>query len=406
MMKTALYSLPLHAQNWRLLKFTKSNYWLQSSILGCAAGLAFLIGWPLLTALLFIFSLRHLVSKPPYLLILFGAFYMMGSSVWFFPGTDGIAQLAGAIIGTLLLGVVFHGIPHLLLKIKYGWIVWPFAITSAEFIAAKLGLVSVPMGLVGLHTPLGLLAMSGSLAFTSLALTFLMALAIRSTAALLPICTLTTAAYLFVGLPYETKAIPIEIAAISHNPPSAEKWHPDIAPKILKDLIERTSAVGNVDLVVWPENAVTTTFELGKALDQLAALDKPLLFGMTRYKDYGKHDLVNSAVLRAGGDIQLSNKKALVPIIESGFRPFLEPVIHKSDRNVFELENGMRFLTLLCYEVSFSIPREDLDYVDFIIVISAETGLFTQMTNQVYGNMAIARSIETGLPTLRVGDAY
>ena len=388
--------------NYRL---STSNQLLVGSTFGLFAGLSFLLGWPLLTVLLFIVGLRVLTNLPFYGLLAFGALYMVGSSVWFFPGTEGLGQLFGAVLGTLFIGVVFHGLPHILLKHRLGWLEWPFAITAAEYLASQIGLVGVPLGLVGLHSPFGYLASFGSLMITSVALCFAIAVAVRISWTLGPICLAIIPAYLVVGLPYEQPALPLDVAAIQHNPPSVEKWHPETAPRILADLIARTEEAGSVDLVVWPENAVTTTFDLQDALSQVRDLDVPLLFGMTRYRDEARHDFVNSAILRVGGNVQLSNKQALVPVIESGLPPMIDPVIHPADRHIFELPNGMRFLTLLCYEVSFPIPKKDREGVSFIVVISAETGLFTQMTAQVYDNMAIARSLETGIPVLRVGDA-
>lgn len=372
--------------------------------MGFAAGVAFLFGLPVITAFLIMLALYGLRKKSVASLVAIGGGYMLGSSVWFLPGTEGPIQLFGAIIGTFVIGLAFHGVPHLLLKHKLGWLVWPFAITLSEYLASLLGLVSVPMGLVGLHTPLGGLTTLGSLTVVSIALCSLLVLPLAHRMLLFPTVGLLVACY-GAGLPNEQEPLPLKVSYIQHNPSAKTKWQPEVASSLLKELNERTEQFGDADLIVWPENSVTTTFNLETALSQINETKAPLLFGMTRYRENGEPDLVNSAVLRAGSDIQISNKRNLVPIIEDGLGWLKSSAIQRADRQLFTLPNGMKFLALLCYEVSFKIPQEYLDDVSFVVVISAETGLFREMTKQVYDNMAIARSLETGLPILRVGDA-
>ncbi len=373
-------------------------------VLGAVAGLAYLFGAPVLTALVFCWTLFHLRKKSLVGLVAFGAAYMCASSTWFFPGTSSLQELALAVFGTAAIGVVFHGLPNLILRWKHGWSIWPLLITATEQGASHFGLVGVPLGLVGLHTPLGALATLGSLTITSIVLGYVIVLPMAFPKLRYVFLAGIVALYL-AGLPIEQQPTPIKIGAISHNPPSGEKWNPDTAPAILADLLERSKAHEDADLIVWPENAVTTTFSIKEALEQVRGVDTPLLFGMTRYKANGDYDFINSAILKLGDEYQISNKQRLVPVIEAGLEPFKRPAVSPAQRRIFEMPDGSRFLTILCYEVSFSIPNEDLDGVDFVIVISAETGMFRGMTNQVYGNMAIARSLETGLPVQRVSDA-
>lgn len=372
-------------------------------VLGGGAGLAFLFGIPVVTALLFAIGLSYLRNHSRLGLIVFGASYMCASSTWFFPGTNSIQELALAVFGTAAVGAVFHGLPNLVLRWKYGWTFWPLLITASEQGASHLGLVGVPLGLVGLHTPIGALATLGSLTITSIVLGYIV---------MMPMA-LPKLKYVFlggivvlyvVGLPIEQKPMPIKIGAISHNPPSDVKWNPETAPTILADLLERSKAHEDADLIVWPENAVTTTFSISEALAQVREVDTSLLFGMTRYREEDDYDFINSAILKLGDEHQISNKQRLVPVIEAGLPPIKKPAVLPAERRIFEMPGGTRFLTILCYEVSFSIPKTDLEGVDFVIVISAETGMFRGMTNQVYGNMAIARSLETGLPVQRVSD--
>ncbi|AVX05948.1 hypothetical protein MXMO3_03445 (plasmid) [Maritalea myrionectae] len=373
--------------------------------LGVASGLSYLFGWPFFSALILMLALKWSREKGVPALLFLGAGYMVGSSTWFFPGTGGPLNLFTAILGTALLGLIFHGLPHLVLLHKRGWFVWPFLITLFEFIAEQIGAVGVSIGLLGLQTPLAYLTTLGSLYYTSIALGFILVLPI----AIKKLNPSTPAACLaliyLAGMPIVPKALPIDIGYIRHNPPSGLKWEPEKANEILNSLIERSKEFENVDLIVWPENAVTTTFNMGEAIEQVREVPKPLLFGMTRYMNEGQPELLNSAILLQGETVSASDKLDRVPLIEGGLGPLVQPSIHSGERRIFELENGIRFLTLLCYEVSFQIPKQDLEGVDFILVISAETGLFTQMTAQVYDWQAAARALETGLPILRVGDA-
>jgi apolipoprotein N-acyltransferase len=373
--------------------------------LGVASGLCYLFGWPLFSALILMLALKWSREKGVPALLLLGAGYMVGSSTWFFPGTGGPLNLFIAILGTALLGLIFHGLPHLVLLHKRGWLVWPFLITLFEFIAEQIGAVGVSIGLLGLKTPLAYFTTLGSLYYTSIALGFIlvMPVAIKKVHPIFPAVCLSLL-YL-VGLPFVPKALPIDIGYIRHNPPSGVKWEPEKANEILESLIERSKGFENVDLIVWPENAITTTFNLEEAIEQVREVPKPLLFGMTRYMNAGQPELLNSAILLEGEAVTVSDKLDRVPLIEGGLGPLVPPSIHAGERKIFELENGIRFLTLLCYEVSFQIPKKDLEGVDFILVISAETGLFTNMTAQVYDWQAAARALETGLPILRVGDA-
>lgn len=373
-------------------------------LLGAVAGISFLFGAPLITAVLFSVSLLFLQKRSLFGLAFFGAGYMCASSTWFFPGTSSFGELCLAIFGTAALGLLFHGVPNMVLCWRFGWTIWPLLVTGAERVASEFGMVGVPLGLVGLHTPFGALASLGSLMLTSIALAYVIVLPLAVKKSFYPSIGVLVAGYL-IGMPLELKQMPINIGVVSHNPPSGAKWHPDVAPTVLQGLLERSKQHTDVDLIVWPENAVTTTFSIDEALEQVRSIEKPLLFGMTRYKDLEDYRFINSAVLKTGANHQITNKKRLVPVIEGGLEPFKVASILPEARNILELPNGKRFLVLLCYEVSFSIPREDLEHVDFIIVISAETGMFTKMTNQVYGNMAIARSLETGLPIIRVSDA-
>jgi len=372
-------------------------------VFGSGAGFAFLVGMPVVTALIFAIGLASLRRRSWLGLVAFGASYMCASSTWFFPGTSSIQEFALAVLGTAAIGAVFHGLPNLVLRWKYGWTIWPLLITAAEQGASHLGMVGVPLGLIGLHTPIGALATLGSLTITSIVLGYLIVLPIA-----LPkfkYISLGGVVLLYlVGLPIEQKPMPIKIGAISHNPPSVEKWNPDTAPAILADLLERSKAHEGADLIVWSENAVTTTFSIAEALDQVREVNTPLLFGMTRYTSDDDYSFTNSAIFKLGDEYQISNKQRLVPVIEAGLPPFKKPAVLPAERRIFEMPDGTRFLTILCYEVSFSIPKTDLDGVDFVIVISAETGMFRSMTNQVYGNMAIARSLETGLPIQRISD--
>ena len=159
-------------------------------------------------------------------------------------------------------------------------------------------------------------------------------------------------------------------------------------------------------LTVWPENAVTNTFDLDEAMASLDPDLFPLLFGMTRFEQVGSPELRNSAVLVTAEGVQVSDKVRLVPVIESGV-PFLDRSdLHTGPRKILFLDDGTKVLPLICYEAAFVLTGFDLaSHPDVIIILAAESGFAEGLAASIMRRHARARELETGIRVDRVSDA-
>ena len=158
-------------------------------------------------------------------------------------------------------------------------------------------------------------------------------------------------------------------------------------------------------LTAWPENAITSTFDLDEAVAPLDHDLFPLLFVMTRFAQSGPPELRNSAVLVTTEGVQVSDKELLVPMIETGM-PFLD----KSDlgvgsRKMLLLNDGTKILPLICYEAAFLITASELTiHPDVIIILAAEAGFAEGLATSIMRRHARARELETGIRVDRVSD--
>ena len=131
-------------------------------------------------------------------------------------------------------------------------------------------------------------------------------------------------------------------------------------------------------------------------------IETPLLFGMMRFAGDAGPEVVNSAVLVDGGQVQATDKVQLAPWVERSI-PFLRQTdVRPGRRTIVELGDGTRLLVLICYEGFFPINSEIA--ADAVIVIAAETGFADWQTKAVRERHRIARSLETDLPVIWVSD--
>ena len=378
--------------------FRPSRAVIFGALLGAGSAGAFLLS---VEAACFLFLGLALIlarrsSTPERVLGAWGAAYTLVSSFWAIAALGSAVWVAGSNLLVAGLGTVVYGLPALVLRSRLYGLAWPLLVAASEALLARLGISLAPIGLWANASVFGFLTTLGSVYFatvgTALAAQLLVWWSPRPVLAMIAV-----AALLHVSWGPALPALPdLDIRAFSLSPDAAEKWTPVGSRAMLSELIEQSRAATDADLIIWPENALTTTFDLDRALEQVSEITTPLLFGMTRYARPGQPELINSAVLVEDGAVSVSGKTSLVPFYERG--------LVAGERAVMTLANGTRILPLICYEAAFPVPRAQRTGVDLIVILSAETGFDPAMAERVMGANAIARALETGLPMLQVSD--
>ena len=166
-----------------------------------------------------------------------------------------------------------------------------------------------------------------------------------------------------------------------------------------------TPDTAGAGLTVWPENSITSTFDLDEAIASLDPDLFPLLFGMTRYARPGSPELRNSAVLVTAEGVQVSDKELLVPVIETGV-PFLDHSdLGVGIRKMLLLDDGTKILPLICYEAAFFMTMDRaVNKPDLIVILAAEAGFVETLASSIMRRHAIARELETGIRVERFSD--
>lgn len=177
----------------------------------------------------------------------------------------------------------------------------------------------------------------------------------------------------------------------------------------LRHLKQTSNSVkaGQVDLVIWPENAVdvdiNTNVEVKNLIsDKSALLATPILVGgVTRSGD----NLLNQSFLFDSQIKQLYSKRYLTPFGE--YLPFrvMASKISKyaskitdfkaGDKDTNFIINGATFQTLICYELINDVFRDQINS-DFLVIQTnnATFGDTAQLDQQL--NIARVRALETG----------
>ena len=131
-------------------------------------------------------------------------------------------------------------------------------------------------------------------------------------------------------------------------------------------------------------------------------IETPLLFGMMRFAGDAGPEVVNSAVLVDGGQVQVTDKVQLAPWVERSI-PFLRQTdVRPGRRTLLDLTDGTRLLALICYEGFFPLNSDIA--ADAVIVQAAETGFAEWQTKALRERHRLTRTLETGLTVLWVGD--
>lgn len=355
---------------------------------------------------------------------IWGAIYVPASGLWLGPALEGGFEVALAFAMLSFVGMLLYGgtsgitlaiwrclCPRLNIAhpvtVAGAATMLAISVTIAEHVAAVAGLVLAPIGLLAVFgghgwiiAGVGVFATSGCLMIIAAGVV----LCLRRLPALSAVLFAAVISVAFLPGPPLPAPPDISIIGISHDPDPHDKWTPNGSVIVFERLVAASDGTG-ADLVVWPENALTATFDL----DVIAA-DPPLgdqahLFGMTRFASSAGPNLVNSAVLIEGDTVQVSDKVQLAPIIERSIQPLSQTDLISGTRRVLFMQTGTTILPLLCYEIAFPLTAHDLlQQPDIIIVLAAETGFWHHMTAAQAERHARARELETGIRVLRVSD--
>ncbi|MBL1435576.1 MAG: hypothetical protein COB08_005185 [Rhodobacteraceae bacterium] len=354
--------------------------------------------------------LAVLITKRPVLaLAVWGGVYVPVSGLWVFPAFVGPFEYILGGLGLSIAGVIFYGgagfISWFALR-RLPVLILPTALLLAEVTAAHLGLVMAPIGLFAVDSALGamlsMVTVYGATAFFGFAASILPRLIARP----FPVMF---GAMMVIGLlpaPSRPEYNGPPIFGVSHRPDALLKWSsPAYAAEMLDTLTTLSVGTAGAGLTVWPENAITSTFDLNEAVASLDPNLFPLLFGITRFERAGSPELRNSAVLVTAEGVQVSDKERLVPVIETGV-PFLDHSdLHTGPRKILFLDDGTKVLPLICYEAAFILPRSDLSsHLDVIIILAAESGFAEDLAASIMRRHARARELETGIRVDRVSD--
>ena len=357
-----------------------------------------------------LFLLARLMKRSPVrALAVWGAVYVPVTAVWTLPALEGPVEMAAAALGYALCGAVFYGgIGFLSARVLHAFpkLVLGASLGGAEAASAAFGLVMAPVGLFAVNGWLGYLVAWFSVIGASAMIGLGASLAERQSRFALPITVLVGFALCYLPGPPRPEYDGPPIYGIAHNPDPHLKWSsPTHAAENLERLQKMSDLVAGDGLIVWPEGAVTGTFDLGEAVLKLDPSHLPLLFGMTRYSKEGSPDLRNSAVLVTQEGVQVSDKERLVPFYEGGV-PFLyDSDLESGNRSTFVFPDGTKILPLICFEVF--MPRawfQSRPDADLILVLSADAGFLTRFASSVADRHVRARELETGLLVVRVSD--
>lgn len=346
---------------------------------------------------------------PTMVLTVWGAVYVPVTAVWTLPALSSPLALLGAVIGYALCGALFYGgagfVVSRVLR-RYPFLILGCSLGLAEAGSASFGLVMAPVGLFAVDGSLGYLVTLFSVVGTSIVIGVVASTIARHLSLAFPTAVTVSLVLGQLTGPPPPKYNGPPIHGITHNPDPKLKWSsPEHAAENLAHLQALSDQVTGSGLIVWPEGAVTGTFDLEDAIASLDPEHFPLLFGMTRYVSEGSRGLRNSAVLVTEDGVQFSDKMRLVPFYE-GTVPF----IHFSDLKpglvrIVNLPDGTRILPLICFEMFIPRPWFLLGIeADLIIVLSADAGLWGRIGSSVAMRHARARELETGVHVVRVSD--
>jgi len=211
-----------------------------------------------------------------------------------------------------------------------------------------------------------------------------------------------------------------------------ERWNPGMQLHNLQKLMRQTrAAVGaeasNIDLVIWPENTLTTPLDEEPDLrrETLAFVDElgvPLLLGAARSALSGRDGRYRSSVLwiePQRGIVDAIDKQRAIPFVESSrellppgwvesiFGPAARwPKVEESV-DAGPMRGGFEIAPVLCFEVLFPdlFQRRRTESTAFMVNLADESWVSGNALGQRLSDVAAFRAIEQRLPLVRVAHA-
>lgn len=214
---------------------------------------------------------------------------------------------------------------------------------------------------------------------------------------------------------------PLEVALVQGNISLDRKWSPEARPWVTKRYLNLTAGLESRDLVVWPESALPYYIDQVDDATWRGMRSQPADFVLgllERRARTGRTGTFNSAVVVAGGGLQIYRKSHLVPFgeylpLDWLFGWIIEYLrIPMSDLTAWNdrvqgpfRAAGARIGLTICYEDAF--PEEvikPLPQADLLVNISEDTWFGDSLGPLQRIQMARMRSLETARPMLRAAN--
>jgi apolipoprotein N-acyltransferase len=241
---------------------------------------------------------------------------------------------------------------------------------------------------------------------------------LRRIGAVIGVGVVATAVWFVPSVPQVALA-DVTVRLIQPNAPQDQKWDRDWVQVFFDRQVAYTAAEGTPDLVVWPETSVPFLMELAQpAFDRIgaAAGDTPVVVGIQRADGNAYYNSL--LVLEDSKPVDVYDKRHLVPFGE--YMP-LSPLMHRfglqaladiigsgftagTGQAIVDIPNIGAALALICYEGIFAHELRYIERPRFLLLITNDAW-FGQISGP-YQHLAQARmrSIEFGLPMVRVGN--
>lgn len=213
---------------------------------------------------------------------------------------------------------------------------------------------------------------------------------------------------------------PIKVAAVQANIPFETKWDKSRRNDIYQLYIDLTQAHWDSQIVVWPETAIPTYYMVANKNfiptfeKELKENDTELLSGIFTYEP-GSERIFNSLVT-LGGELQIYNKKHLVPFGEylpmrwlfEFFRALV--TIPMSDMSpgvgssVMQLK-GIPIGVSICYEAAFGEEiLHALPEAQLLINVTNDAWFGNSLAPHQHLQIARVRALETGRYMIRAAN--
>lgn len=221
-----------------------------------------------------------------------------------------------------------------------------------------------------------------------------------------------------------TELASVRVGLVQANVGRDALWDRERAPRYLEQLIElsRTESLRGADLIVWGENAVPFFLnDNPEASDRIHALaddtGAAIMLGAPRSasESQGRARFYNSLYLFAPGTPkwQAYDKTKLLPYIEAvpawargWIRPFNNIEYTAGIAEVVLRTNELKIGPSICFEATYpELIRRSVDLgADILVNVSNDSWYGTTSAQAQHFAMSKFRTIETGLPLVRVAN--